>query len=270
MGGRIRMLSFWGILCWIILGLISLSYGFMTQAGGYGYPGENLTNADCIKCHPKEVLQIEKNGGKHKEVGCLACHKGHYPKIPKSAMIPKCSECHKGKPHFRLAHCEKCHVNPHEPLNIRLRGYLKKACITCHKKEGKIMAKYHTKHSALACNACHIRHGYIPSCLKCHKPHFAGQTNKECKLCHNAHRPLPVFYGMNVPNRDCIACHPKIGKMLASTHTKHRKLKCVFCHRGRHKIIPTCQACHGEPHPHVIVKGRKCLDCHFDAHALVK
>jgi len=269
MGPKSKDVLFLLLTFWILLGFVSFSYG--AQSINYGSLNEKLTNADCIKCHTKEVLQIEQKGGKHKKVGCLACHKGHYPKIPKSAMIPKCSECHKGKAHFRLPHCERCHSNPHEPLVMNLaKGHYKKECMTCHKKEGEELEKYPTKHSLLACNTCHVQHGYIPSCLKCHKPHLAGQTNKDCKLCHAAHRPVPVLYGMNIPNKYCTACHPKIGKMLASTHTKHRKLKCVFCHRGRHKIIPTCQACHGEPHPYVMVKGRKCLDCHNDAHALIK
>ncbi len=230
-----------------------------------------LSNADCIKCHKKEVSLIESKGGKHKtKVGCLDCHKGHYPLIPKKEMIPACSECHKGKAHFTLKNCERCH-NPHKPLEINLaKGEFKKECITCHKKPGEELSKFPSKHSFLYCNTCHIKHGYIPSCLKCHKPHLAGQTFEDCKSCHGAHKPLKITYGMNIPNKYCTACHPKLGKMLKSTTTKHRKLACVFCHRGQHGIIPNCSACHGSPHPLVMVKGKKCIDCHIDAHALVK
>jgi len=231
-----------------------------------------LTDADCIKCHKKETSWIETKGGKHKTaVGCLDCHKGHYPLISKEKMIPACSECHKGKPHYALKNCSRCHSNPHTPLEMDLaKGEFKAECISCHEGPGKEVAEFPSKHSFLYCNTCHIKHGFIPDCLKCHKPHLAEQTFDDCKSCHGAHKPLKVTYGMDVPNKYCIVCHPKLGEMLKSTTTKHRKLACAFCHRGQHRIIPTCEACHGSPHPYVMVKGKKCIDCHIDAHALVK
>ncbi len=246
---------------------------FFTNGKVEGISSVKLTDADCIKCHVKETSKIETSGGKHKTIGCLGCHKGHYPKFPKKRMIPKCSECHKGKEHYTCAvinkGCEKCH-DPHSPIVKELRGELKKECVSCHKGPWKDLKRYVSKHTYLPCNACHLKHGYIPSCLKCHKGHLAMQTFNDCKKCHEAHKPLKITYSMNIPNKYCTACHKKEGKMLKSTETKHRKLACVFCHFGRHKSIPSCQACHGEPHPRVMVKGKKCLDCHNDAHALIK
>ncbi|MCD6490133.1 MAG: hypothetical protein J7K20_05345 [Thermodesulfobacterium sp.] len=261
-----------GIAIFLIFLFLSYIFLFISKKELIGAEEVKLSDADCVKCHKKEPSLIESKGGKHKtKVGCLDCHKGHYPSIPKEKMIPACSECHKGKPHYTLENCLRCHSNPHAPLEMDLaKGEFKAECISCHEGPGKELAEYPSKHSFLYCNTCHIRHGFIPDCLKCHKPHLAEQTFDDCKSCHGAHKPLKVTYGMNVPNKYCIVCHPKLGEMLNSTTTKHKKLACAFCHRGRHRIIPDCSACHGSPHPQAMVKGKKCIDCHIDAHALVK
>jgi hypothetical protein len=34
-------------------------------------------------------------------------------------VIPQCSECHTGEPHFELERCLKCHSNPHAPLCLK-------------------------------------------------------------------------------------------------------------------------------------------------------
>ncbi len=231
-----------------------------------------LTDADCIKCHPSKVSQIKTEGGKHAKVKCIDCHKGHPPLVPKEKVIPSCSECHKGKPHYTLSNCIGCHVNPHTPLKIVLKGKkLKKECLSCHSKVGKEMEEHPSKHEKLACTYCHIKHGYIPDCLKCHKPHFAGQKFEDCIKCHPAHKPTYITYGLDVPNSYCGACHKDIQKILESGKTKHALLNCAFCHRGRHRIIPQCEACHGIPHPQSMVRQYKgCLGCHGDPHNLIK
>ncbi len=236
-------------------------------------PGAELTNADCIKCHPGIVHQIQEAGGKHKtEVACLDCHEGgHPPATPKGAIIPKCSKCHEGEPHFQLKGCLKCHRNPHQPLKIVFPSKTIHACQTCHPKEVKDLTQHHTAHAKLDCSYCHNRHGYIPECLKCHKPHRKGQKFKDCLRCHRAHYPLPVTYGKDVPNKDCGACHPDLKKLLESGHTKHAKLQCVFCHKKTHGVRPACTGCHGKPHPAAMMKKfKKCTDCHRDAHNLSK
>ena len=231
-----------------------------------------LTDADCIKCHPQQVKELASKGHRHRKVGCLGCHKGHAPLFPKSKMIPKCSECHKGQAHFTLKNCLSCHTNPHTPLEITFKkGQYKKACLTCHSGPGEQMAEFPSAHAQKPCNFCHTRHGYIPTCLKCHKPHLKGQTFDDCVGCHQAHKPTQVTYGANIPNRFCGACHGQIEKTLESGKTKHARLACVFCHRGVHGVKPRCQTCHGIPHPQSMLEGFKgCLDCHQDPHNLVK
>ncbi len=230
-----------------------------------------LTNEDCIKCHPSIVFQFRKEGEKHRKLKCIGCHKGHPPLVPKNKVIPKCSECHKGKPHFKLKDCTKCH-NPHAPLKMDFKGKsYKKECLTCHTKIGREMNLHPSKHAKLACTYCHIKHKYIPSCLKCHTPHASWQTSADCLKCHPAHTPSFITYDINLPNKYCGACHKNIQRILEHNKTKHSKLTCAFCHRGRHGIIPQCEACHGVPHPQSMMRRYKnCLSCHKDAHNLVE
>ncbi len=233
-----------------------------------------LQNSDCVKCHPKIVHENQKAGGKHKtEVACLDCHEGgHPPSVPGEKIIPKCSKCHQGEPHFQLKGCLKCHQNPHTPLNIVFSGENNMpACATCHPEQVEEIKSNPSAHAEVDCTFCHTKHGYIPSCLKCHEPHREGQQFKDCVSCHQVHQPLNVTYGDNIPNKDCGACHGDLEKELESGKTKHAKLKCVFCHKNKHGVRPACQDCHGVPHPPAMMKRFKnCVDCHVDPHNLVK
>ncbi len=230
-----------------------------------------LTDTDCIKCHPSIVYQIKAEGAKHSKVKCVECHKGHRPLVPKEKVIPSCSECHKGKLHYTLSNCIKCH-DPHAPLKMDFKGKsYKKECLTCHSKVDKEMEEHPSKHAELACTYCHTKHKYIPNCLDCHKPHASWEKFKDCLKCHPAHTPTYITYTLDIPNRYCGVCHKNIKKTLESGKTKHAVLKCAFCHRGRHGIIPQCEACHGIPHPQSMIREYKgCLGCHKDPHNLIK
>ena len=166
------------------------------------------------------------------------------------------------------ADCIKCH--PSEVSQIKTEGgkHAKVKCIDCHRGHPPLVPKEKVIPS---CSECHIKHGYIPDCLKCHKPHFAGQKFEDCIKCHPVHKPTYITYGLDVPNSYCGACHKDIQKILESGKTKHALLNCAFCHRGRHRIIPQCEACHGIPHPQSMVRQHKgCLGCHGDPHNLIK
>jgi hypothetical protein len=231
-----------------------------------------LTDADCIKCHKKEVSFINTAGGKHQGVGCLGCHGGHFPAISKEQMIPSCSKCHTGKEHYTLTNCSQCHQNPHTPLDIPLKGSYKKECVSCHKNVGEEIEKFKSKHTNLACNVCHLKHREKPECLRCHKGHIIGQSAKDCSACHKPHSPLKIAYSPEISNSLCAPCHQKEDSDLKATTTKHNALKCAFCHRNEHKAKPTCESCHSStPHPQaMLAKFKKCVDCHNDAHLLIK
>jgi hypothetical protein len=229
-----------------------------------------LEVSDCQKCHVDEPAAIAAHGGKHKtEVTCLDCHQEHPPWGEN--VIPECSMCHEGSPHFELENCLSCHSNPHEPLVLHLADDLKEPCLTCHEGPGQDFANYESAHAELSCTYCHETHGQIPECTNCHEPHAEGQITSDCLGCHPAHHPLQISYAMTTPRAFCVPCHEEVGSLLEQTETKHRTFTCAFCHRGSHPSMAACRNCHGEPHSPVMhEKMPDCLTCHGDAHYLVK
>jgi hypothetical protein len=226
-----------------------------------------LANADCAKCHAKPPADLEKDGGKHKGVGCTGCHVGHPPEVKDN--IPKCSMCHGGKPHFELKGCLGCHKNPHTPLKISFGANVTEPCLTCHTEQIKQLREHKSKHSALGCSTCHNVHGKIPQCLQCHKPHAADMPTTECLKCHKPHMPTVVTYASDVPSKDCGACHKLVYDTLTASNAKHKTFACAFCHQAKHKMVPKCTDCHGVPHPAgIMAKFPQCEQCHYSPHDL--
>ena len=246
--------------------------GVMLIAFGHQAKAElaPLDAADCVKCHQDAPASIASNGGKHQTaVTCLDCHQEHPPWGEN--VIPQCSMCHEGQPHFGLENCLSCHSNPHEPLALNLAGDIKEPCLTCHEGPGEDFANYASAHAQQSCTFCHDVHGKIPDCSNCHEPHAAGQLTPDCLGCHPAHHPLEINPAQTTPRTFCVPCHGEVGELMEKTETKHQAFTCAFCHRGQHPNVPQCQECHGEPHSAVMhQKMPNCLDCHMDPHFLIK
>jgi predicted CXXCH cytochrome family protein len=227
-----------------------------------------LSADDCGKCHQRQPAEILAQGAAHKtQVNCRDCHQSHRPAVAKN--IPLCSECHSGTKHYELKECMSCH-NPHQPLEVTLKGELKGACLTCHEGIGKELDSNVSKHTKFACNSCHAeKHGAIPECIKCHKPHSPQVKQADCKACHQAHQPKTLTYTDQTASILCAACHSNAFNLLSASKTKHREVACVACHQSKHKNTPQCTACHGNPHPDVMhQKFPKCGTCHNIAHDL--
>jgi predicted CXXCH cytochrome family protein len=226
-----------------------------------------LAPTDCAKCHDVQPAQIEANGSKHKTaIDCLACHEGHRPKVAKN--IPKCSNCHEGKPHYQEKfNCLGCH-NPHQPLKVVLQGEQKEVCVTCHANPGRELVATPSKHTQLSCNFCHKEHGAIPKCLDCHKPHSTEMTQADCATCHKPHKPLELMYAPTTASKMCGSCHGDVNTQLAASKAKHGQIACVTCHATKHKTVPKCSDCHGLPHGAMHDKFPKCGQCHSIAHDL--
>jgi len=241
-----------------LLFVVVLTAFFSMTAFAADPPGK-LSNTDCAKCHTKPPADVAASGGAHKtSVSCQDCHSGHRPAVKNN--IPQCGQCHSDKPHFDLKDCLRCHTNPHTPKNIKFSNNVTKECVTCHTPQIEKLTKVKSKHSALACSFCHNTHGKIPLCTECHKSHSPEMTAAECKRCHQAHMPNAVAYSSDTPNSMCGSCHKKAQVMLAASDTKHK---------DKHKMVPTCQNCHGTPHPAGIMdRFTKCGDCHSIAHNL--
>lgn len=261
-----------GILSGSVMAVLCFSLGLavpvQAQAQVSAAAPAALSTADCIKCHDQEPAQIAANGAKHRDqINCQDCHTGHRPQVAKN--IPECSMCHGGKPHYEIKDCQSCH-NPHQPLQIVLKGELKSVCLTCHIPQNEQLEAHKSKHTKLACNTCHAdRHGVIPECVQCHKPHSADMAQKDCASCHKAHMPLAVAYGAETPSNFCGACHSSAYSLLKASKAKHKDVACVTCHQDKHKMVPQCSDCHGLPHPETIHKQfPNCGQCHNTAHDL--
>ncbi|MBW2568171.1 MAG: cytochrome C [Deltaproteobacteria bacterium] len=231
--------------------------------------GPELTDAQCVLCHPKQPQTIDASGGKHKtEVGCMDCHQEHPPQGEQA--IPQCSMCHSGEPHYELEQCSSCHTDTHAPLDLTIEGDITGPCLTCHQQQGDELAKHPSAHTDLACNECHATvHKKIPDCMECHQKHTEEMDFAACVSCHQVHQPLLVTYSENTPSSYCGACHEEAVSLLEANTTKHHDLACVYCHKNEHKTVPPCFACHGKPHPDSMLKKfPECGDCHGTAHDL--
>ncbi len=122
----------------------------------------------------------------------------------------------------------------------------------------------------LACRKCHETfHTYkpgkewkdvVPDCNTCHNQ-FHGKEFPDCLRCHeNAHAPSE---SLNVEKMapDCRACHTAPAPDFKKFPSAHSEMSCYECHHDKHRYIPTCVECHGEPHtPYVDDAG--CIACH--------
>lgn len=228
-----------------------------------------MTNAQCVLCHPKQPQTIDAGGGKHKtDVGCLDCHVEHPPLGTKA--VPECIMCHSEKPHYELENCSSCHSDTHAPLELTLEGEITGPCLTCHQKVGDELKKHPSVHTEMACNECHAAtHKKIPNCMECHEKHTESMNFEACVSCHPVHMPLVVTYADDTPSDYCGACHKEALSLLEANTTKHHDLACVYCHKNKHKVVPPCFACHGTPHPDSMLKKfPNCGDCHGIAHDL--
>lgn len=232
-----------------------------------------LTPDECARCHFSIFSQIKNEGGKHK-FDCVNCHVKFHAYNPRKQnwddIMPKCKTCHGLIHGEKFSNCSQCHNNPHAPkTQMAMTPEFTKACAECHAKVADVLVKNPSKHTKVACSMCHhTKHGYIPSCMECHKPHTAKQTVKECLSCHPVHSPLIIKYTETVPNEVCGSCHGKVFETLTSSKSKHRNVACAKCH-SKHRYIPKCEECHGKPHGEGLLKKfPNCLQCHGDVHNL--
>lgn len=255
-------------------GYILLMIGSQDAAAAFWGSKNGLGLDDCKKCHGSIFEELQEAKSKHTtKVSCLDCHQGkHPPESPKGAYIPECAQCHQDSPHYELVNCTGCHRNPHQPLAIKFDGGQgqKPACNTCHPDKVTEINSHKTSHTGFACSFCHKVHRDRPDCLSCHKVHAEGQVFEDCLKCHQAHQPLTLTYGTDIPNSDCGGCHSDIQETLEEGTTKHARLQCVFCHAGRHPVVPSCEQCHVNVHDKKMIQNfASCNDCHQSAHDIL-
>jgi hypothetical protein len=221
---------------------------------------------ECVRCHAGRVYDLSAAGARHWDIPCSGCHTGHPPDVAKPTV--PCVRCHAKaqNEHFETTGCLSCHTNGHMPLKMSFKGAGTDVCLICHGLQGWQLRKYESKHSALDCADCHDVHRQFPSCTRCHIPH-KGKIAGGCNFCHKAHMPKLASLPDTVPSEDCGMCHKTAADLLSATTTKHRSMPCSNCHRQKHGMIPSCEDCHGTPHPEIfMVKFPQCSYCHNSAH----
>jgi predicted CXXCH cytochrome family protein len=146
----------------------------------------------CSVCHLKEGAEMDKHPCIHNtEVGCTGCH------ADKHGVRPTCFDCH--EPHVAgqtYANCLECHA-PHSAKNILHYAVEtpNNVCGSCHDGIYNDLQQNHTKHTDVQCADCHLTHGQIPQCQRCHgEPHgkTVHQKFPDCLKCHLDPHNLPV------------------------------------------------------------------------------
>lgn len=229
-----------------------------------------LTVAQCGQCHTAYFKAIKEEGGRH-QFDCQNCHQKFHAYNPNrgnwAEIMPQCSSCHTLPHGPKQTECLACHANPHTPKNVVMGDRLNKNCADCHASPVEQLQKFPSKHTQVACSACHTSHGYIPSCFMCHEGHYKEQPLESCLPCHPVHRPLEIVFQKNVELKTCSGCHDKVFGVWSGSRSKHAKVSCVDCHK-QHGKIPNCSECHGAtPHNASLhEKFPNCLTCHLDPH----
>jgi len=228
---------------------------------------DDTPSTDCGACHDQVFATLTGSKTMHAELVCATCHTDQH------GNIPQCTQCH--EPHseeMTADQCTLCH-QAHDPLPVAYGSEVASAnCGACHGEILQTLSTSQTKHQSLQCATCHAdQHGNIPQCADCHEPHTEDMVQADCVSCHNAHKPLPVFYGDEIASKHCASCHEDAYGLLQASKAKHHELSCATCHQKKHKTVPACQDCHGKPHsPRMHEQFPTCGTCHNIAHDLMK
>ena len=232
----------------------------------------NTSGLLCSACHAEEVKALNTQGAAHaSDLHCSECHQHHPPAA--EGVIPACADCHDpGKnSHFKLDNCAACH-NPHAPLEINFSGIspVKPVCLSCHATPGRQMEHHLSAHAEMDCNECHQQHGDFQECLECHSGHSAEMNYADCLRCHQPHSPSYLQFGASgVKSKLCGSCHQEQFTQLSSNTSQHAELECIFCHKRTHKVILSCDNCHGQPHDSSVHQQfNNCSKCHKGPHNL--
>ena len=150
--------------------------------------------SQCGICHSGPGDMLAQFPSKHTEQGCTACHTKH-------GLIPTCFDCH--EPHVEgqvFEDCLTCH-NPHKPLEIMFHGEDTKVntCQSCHEDVYEKWSTTEAKHGQVSCARCHVKHGQIPQCQRCHDYPHGEAIHKQvprCLDCHLDVHNLPVRPGV--------------------------------------------------------------------------
>jgi len=208
---------------------------------------------DCKKCHNQTRWKESRFDhdktrfplkDKHQKVACASCHPGdQFKKTPTA--------------------CASCHT-----LSDRHRGRFGRKCESCHLEAGWKKSRFDhdrdTKfkllgsHRKTACTACHkgtlYKEKFPKGCAGCHANDdtHKGQFGVKCGSCHSNGQWKEIRFD-----------HDRDTKF--KLVDRHRKLRCVDCHRdviSKEKLGKACIDCHQKDDVHKGQEGKDCARCH--------
>jgi hypothetical protein len=216
----------------------------------YPLEGSHLA-VPCFACHKKITFssrRVKTTQFKFKSTRCIACHedvhKGQTQNVSQKKSIPVgkdgCEFCHKVDSWSDISF-------NHDGTKFPLKGQHEKTnCISCHKKDGKVVDSWAFTDIGSTCSSCHkdqhqgqfaSRSGEI-DCAKCHTSTdwFAEKFNHEkdtrfslkgghqfvsCNACHKTETKNGMKFVRYKPlEKKCESCH--LEKNIKSQNQKGR------------------------------------------------
>ncbi len=211
---------------------------------------------DCKTCHDTESWDDAKFShdkdtdfiltGRHKELGCRACHKESSYETKLGRQCYSCHEdndIHRG---FQGRQCQTCHGEDKWRSNITFNHELSTFPLI-------------GQHDTLACGECHLTERYSTtnsSCIGCHAQddvHNNSLTGA-CEQCHN-------------PNAWNLWLFDHNDQTEFPLKDSHEGLACKSCHMGQmsnEKEQHACNDCHHRDDAHDGRFGTQCDRCHLE------
>lgn len=249
-------------------------------------PGNRVTPARCLACHPAVAERIARKAGVHRAVkdDCVPCHSEHagpegdlrrldtrtfdhavetgFPLDGAHARLAaQCSSCHKTRSFLQASRaCVSCHADPH-------KGSLGGDCARCHSTSTPFKAARasfeHARtrfalsgaHQDAACEKCHPGGSFggtrFDTCAACHREPHAGKFGTACTECHTTERWATRTVDHSKTDFPLKGAHARVACTKCHSSTMTRPLRfdqCSACHANVHResVKQDCRACHTE------------------------
>lgn len=230
-----------------------------------GFVGGHVADwgTDCLACHDGRRFSRDRfdHGatrfsleGRHRPLGCTACHADARSFSDFGAAADGCFGCHAAD-------------DPHA-------GALGEQCGACHDPEGWRGVDF--DHPFAPGGHRRSPDGDPFVCEDCHGPGLAPVPSSRCRACHATNDP--AFTGGHVEawGPECLACHDGArftgpfdhGTTGWPLEGRHRGVACGSCHVGVVAVAGfadaprSCYGCHADDDVHASLFGTGCGSCH--------
>ncbi len=243
------------------------------HVSGYARPFDQII---CANCHLRVDQAFASEHILSFWTNCMACHDGidsHGSRFDHNLapfnLIGKHAQ----------TKCSSCHINDRTIADMQATS---QDCYTCHQKDD-----FHNGQFGTSCGSCHTPEAWKPANIDHSKFAFHLDGKHSAVACESCHIN-GVFKGTP---QDCASCHTKddthagsLGALCGACHTptgwkpatvdhskfafhldgKHSTVACESCHiNGVFKGTPQdCASCHTKDDAHAGSLGNQCGTCH--------